>query len=222
MQPYECTEGSTVYLIGNNRKGKVLSNTGGEAGNGWPVVLVAWTNGDIQKVTIRSLMSEKEYLKGQETVKSEAQTIGSLIKEKLEEKSQASGVLLGAGDKVYLKPDSTKGIHSLTELDSGEVLAGVPGKDGMLLVEWRGGRIEKLMANRLMGEEEATQLCESLEEEFDKVEEAVSKKLAKAAALVREANALAEGSGLDLYEMNDGGLLDAMENAGWRTSSMSC
>jgi hypothetical protein len=221
MVPHECKEGMTVYLLGTDRKGKVLVNNGGEAPNGWPMAMVEWSDGTMQKVTIRSLQSEANYL-ASKPAPSPPQTIGSLIKEKLEDKTLTGMPVFVAGDKVYLRPVPPNTVRSLTELDSGEVLAGVPGKSGMFLVEWKGGRIEKLMAERLMGEVEAQQLSQSLEEEFDKVEEAVLKKMTKAAALIREANALAEKAGLELYELNDGGLLDAMENAGWRTSSMSC
>lgn len=174
--------------------------------------MVEWSDGQMQKVTIRSLVSEADYLA--KNPPKPAQTVASLIKEKLEEKEQMSDGAFAIGEKIYLRPEHSI-VRSMESLDQGEVMAEVKGHPGMFLVEWKGGRIEKLMASLLMGEEEAEQLCAGLAEAFDKVEEAVVKKLAKAAALVREANALATKAGLELINLDDGGLVSAMRDADW-------
>jgi hypothetical protein len=65
-----------------------------------------------------------------------------------------------------------------------------------------------------------------LEKEFKETEKAIKEKMKAAAALVKEANKMAQKAGVrNLAEMQYGAagpLVDAMDNSGWRSSSWGC
>lgn len=65
-----------------------------------------------------------------------------------------------------------------------------------------------------------------LEKEFKEVEKTIKEKMKEAAALVKEANKMAKAAGVrHLADMQYGAcspLVDAMDNAGWRSSSWGC
>lgn len=74
-------------------------------------------------------------------------------------------------------------------------------------------------------EEKVQAKATKLEEEFAAYEKQVVAKMKEAGKLIREANKLAKKAGLDglndMYEAT-GPLYDAMDDAGWRTSSFNC
>ena len=101
----------------------------------------------------------------------------------------------------------------------------------MVIVEWDNGLLEKVNLSSLITEAEGIAQDARIREEQDRleadwaqVESLVTEKLNAAAALINEANALASKAGKELHEMWDSTshLMDAMDDAGWRTSSMSC
>jgi hypothetical protein len=63
-----------------------------------------------------------------------------------------------------------------------------------------------------------------LEKEWAETEKLVKVKMEKAAALIKGAIKIAKKHNLELNELYDGvkPLLDAMEEAGWQTSSLMC
>ena len=65
-----------------------------------------------------------------------------------------------------------------------------------------------------------------LEKEFKEAQKAIKEKIKEAAAIVKEANKMAQKAGArNLAEMQYGAagpLVDAMDNSGWRSSSWGC
>jgi len=97
-------------------------------------------------------------------------------------------------------------------------------KDGdqVVAVEWSDGSLAKVNVNDIQG-------CLSIEEEFKLLQDQVNDKIRAAAQLVREANELADTHGKNLQSVDDydaifdvGPLENAMEEAGWNTSSWYC
>lgn len=96
--------------------------------------------------------------------------------------------------------------------------------DQVIAVEWNDGSLCKVNVNDI-------QVCLSLEEEFRQAQNTVNEKLQEAAKLIKEASSLAGMYGKDLrswdsdgedYLFDQGLLEDAMEDAGWNTSSWHC
>lgn len=97
-------------------------------------------------------------------------------------------------------------------------------KDGdqVVAVEWADGSLAKVNVNDI-------EICLSVEEEFELVKDQVNEKLQRAAELIHEANKLArEGGRSGLVEESYDStfevhlLENAMEQAGWNTSSWYC
>jgi len=95
--------------------------------------------------------------------------------------------------------------------------------EDMIAVEWDEGDLERIHENDLLTEQDM-----KMELEF----KAVNEKLQQAAILLREAAKSAEkfGKSLEEYDYNTDeryfpairDLMRAMDDAGWRTSSMNC
>jgi len=101
----------------------------------------------------------------------------------------------------------------------------------VIIVEWDSGTLQKVTLRSLLTETEGiaqdTRIREEqerLETEWARAETLVTEKLNAAATLIREANDLASGAGKELYEMYESTsrLMGALDDAGWRTSSLSC
>ncbi len=108
-------------------------------------------------------------------------------------------------DKVHGKPD-----HYIVQWDP----------------RWKGDKsaIEEVHSNLLISEAEADVKAAALETEFTALEKMVKDKLNIAAKALDEATKLAAAAGFslsDLHEANSN-LMNAMDNAGWRTSSLHC
>ena len=110
----------------------------------------------------------------------------------------------------------------------GKVLTALDGGD--LLVEWdeqrwgASSKMERLSPSKLMTETEAKYLINKLETEFSELEDKVAEKLDEAAKLIREAGTSATAHGETLHDMYEatGTLIEAMDDAGWNTSSWNC
>lgn len=109
----------------------------------------------------------------------------------------------------------------------GEVV-GHNAKNGKLLVQvelW-GGRTEvkEWDPEETLLETEADAKLAQLEKDFKEVENQVKDKVAAAAALLIEADNIADGKGLNLSEMHNAvsPLMRALRVGGWRTSALHC
>lgn len=91
--------------------------------------------------------------------------------------------------------------------------------------DWMQGYVSKEpYADDLMSEAEANTLWSKLEAEFREVEDRVKSHLEVAAQAINDADKLATGANLNLNDMWKARalLFDAMDNAGWSTSSLNC
>ena len=113
-------------------------------------------------------------------------------------------------------------------LKRGKVLSVEP--NGKLLVEWdelgwrQTSKIERVDESGLVTEAEAEAAHNKLEAEFEALSDKVQEKLEEAAKLIREAGKIASDGGEslhDMYEVTEP-LINAMDFAGWNTSSWSC
>ncbi len=99
---------------------------------------------------------------------------------------------------------------------------------GKITVKWDGsyGRTETLEAKDLMTEEAGKARYSELEAEFSVIEKQVAEKVKEIAVAIREADALSRKVGKPLaqmgYEIIYRNLYDAMDDAGWNTSSFGC
>lgn len=221
MNLNEAKAGAVVYLRGPNlRKGKVMG-AGSQDSQGRDIIIVEWDDRQIQKVTMRSLMTEAEYQASVTPPPPPPQpTIGQVIKQKLEEK--VSGFESGArvSTKPSLDGDGTAGGRP------GTVIGPVPKSPGMVMVEWDypAGEITKVSVTTLMTEAEAEAAKAKLEDDFEALQDQLRDKLQQAADLINEAQKEAQAHGHSLVDMYDATspLMDALDEAGWRTSSLGC
>lgn len=99
---------------------------------------------------------------------------------------------------------------------------------GKITVKWDGayGRSEVLEAKDLMTEEAGKARYSELEAEFAVIEKQIAAKVKEVAKGIREADKLARKTGRPLsqmgYDIIYRDLYDAMDSAGWRTSSFGC
>lgn len=99
---------------------------------------------------------------------------------------------------------------------------------GKITVKWDGRYrdTEVLEAKDLITEEEGKTRWNQLESEFHAIEAQVAEKIKVVAQGIREANELAKKTGRPLadmgYDIIYHTLYDAMDEAGWRTSSFGC
>jgi hypothetical protein len=106
----------------------------------------------------------------------------------------------------------------------GEVTA--VGEDGKISCKWDDSwhKPSTHNADDLITEAEADKILAKLEKEFEKWAAPIRKKMEQAAKLLSEAGELASAQGKDLSELHEivGPLIGAMDDVGWRTSSLSC
>jgi len=99
---------------------------------------------------------------------------------------------------------------------------------GKITVKWDGRYrdTEVLEAKDLITEAEGKARYSELEAEFHEIERQVAEKVGQVAQGIREANELARKTGRPLAQMSYNiiyrTLYDAMDDAGWRTSSFGC
>ena len=199
--------GMVVYWRGSDRRGVVTSTDYTQN-----VLTVKWDDGVNGIHHVGSLMSEKLYLE-------------QLTERKMKEMAlKPEQAVVGA--VVYKAAKSAP-------LQRGKILAPLDNTHGnnLVVVEWDGGQINKPQLHNLLSEadglKENARLLEEqerLEREFEQVQSECASKLQQAARLVREASTLARSKGQDLQEMSEAtyDLENAMESAGWRTSSWHC
>lgn len=100
--------------------------------------------------------------------------------------------------------------------------------EGKLTCKWDNSWItpnpSKHTASELMAEAEANKILEKLEAEYEVWAGPIRKKIEESAKLLAEAGELAAKKDRDLSEMHEivGPLISAMDDIGWRTSSLSC
>ncbi len=202
--------GTTVYLrdangVATNRRGKITSVSGTD-------VTVKWDDGQNQLMTIRSLISEAQVQKEAHDKK---------LKEMAMKVEDCT-----IGTVVYFVGGASPRKAKIAGVTSKHPTAG-----DVVIVEWDGGGLDKVVIAKLLnevdGKAEQDRLeaeAQKLEEEFEKVQKACKDKLQKAAELINEAAKVAEAHGQDLMDMYEAvrPLERAMDNAGWRTSSWHC
>jgi hypothetical protein len=76
--------------------------------------------------------------------------------------------------------------------------------------------------NRLLTEEDARKEASRLDAEFQDLESEVLAKMVIAGQAITEAQKLAKQLGVELAMLDISPLIDAMNQAGWRTSSLDC
>lgn len=101
-------------------------------------------------------------------------------------------------------------------------------ESGKLLIKWddawRNKEHTEAMPDELISEVEANKILAKLEVEYEVWASPIRKKVEESAKLLAEAGKLAAKQKRDLAEMHDlvAPLLGAMDEMGWRTSSLSC
>ena len=101
-------------------------------------------------------------------------------------------------------------------------------KSGKCLVKWdkgwEKGNTAGVEPDDLVSEEEAEKILDTLEKEYDAWANPIKNKMKQAAKLLQEADELAAKQDKNLTDMHNIviPLLEAMENLGWSTSSLSC
>lgn len=200
-------QGDTVYLVTTHRKGTVKSPPNPFTDN---MVAVQWEDGTNQLVTRRSLISEREMqeINNQKrledmSIKKEECVVGKVVYQAAKDPPLARGKIVGPANENNL---------AIVEWDNGSITK----KDIKHLLNEADGLAEN---KRLQDEKDR------LEHEFEITKEAIAEKLAAAAKLINEAANIAANkdvSILDSMYEETRELEDAMENAGWRTSSWHC
>lgn len=199
--------GMIVYKRGTDRRGVVTSTDYTQN-----ILTVRWDDGGNGLHHVGDLMSEKLYLE-------------QLTEQRTKQMAlKPNQIVIGA--VVYKAAKSAP-------LQRGKILAGLDNTHGnnIIVVEWDDGHINKPQINGLLSEADGLaenkrllEEQERLEREFEQVQSECASKLQAAARLVREAATLARSKGQDLQEMSEAtyDLENAMEAAGWRTSSWHC
>jgi hypothetical protein len=199
--------GMVVYKRGTERRGVVTSTDYSQN-----ILTVRWDDGGNGLHHVGDLMSEKLYLEQvteqrmkQMALKQEQAVVGAVVYQASKQAPLKCGKIVGPFD-------NSQG-------------------NKLVIVEWNDGHLNKMQLNTLLSE--ADGLAENkrlldeqerLEHEFEQVQSECATKLQQAARLVREASTLARSKGQDLQEMSEAtyDLENAMESAGWRTSSWHC
>lgn len=90
--------------------------------------------------------------------------------------------------------------------------------------KWHNEKPVKLSPDALISEEEANQIRSKLEAEYEVWAGPIREKMQQAGQLLAEAGELAAKQKKDLAEMHEiiSPLLEAMDDLGWSTSSLSC
>lgn len=89
---------------------------------------------------------------------------------------------------------------------------------------WWNAEPKAIQPEDVISEEEADKILSKLEKEYEVWAAPIRKKMESAAKLLREAGELADKQDKNLSEMHEivGPLISAMDQIGWRTSSLSC
>lgn len=134
------------------------------------------------------------------------------------------------GQRVVWTERSDLTTHNEDE-DGGDVTRGVVksiSDDGIYSVKLDGGYHKpnpvKLSADKLITEVEADEILSKLEAEFEAWAGPIREKLKQAGEFLKEADKVANEHGRELHQMWDiiDPLTSAMEDIGWRTSSLTC
>ena len=133
------------------------------------------------------------------------------------------------GDRVLLLERSDLETHNEYEDDDtcrGEVLS--ISEEGKFKCKWDQvwgqPNPSDHTAEELISEKEADKILSKLEKEYEAWASPIRKKMEEAAKLLEQAGKMADKQGRELAEMHEvvGPLISAMDNLGWRTSSLSC
>jgi hypothetical protein len=114
--------------------------------------------------------------------------------------------------------------------EKGEIINDAVKYETTMVVEWDSGYISREYVSELITETEGLARDaqfqdekEQYEAKFNAVRAEISSKMDAAAALIKDAHTLARGADRKLSElMESNDFIDAMGEAGWRTSSLSC
>lgn len=132
------------------------------------------------------------------------------------------------GQRVVLVSGSNLETHNEYEDDCTRGVVKSIDENGKVLVRWDGSYRKpnpgKHNADELITEVAADEILSKLEAEFEAWAGPIREKLEQAGALLKEAGELADKHGRDLTEMWDltSPLTSAMDEVGWRTSSLTC
>ena len=132
------------------------------------------------------------------------------------------------GQRVVLVSGSNLETHNEYEDDCTRGVVKSIDENGKVLVRWDGSYRKhnpgKHNADELITEVAADEILSKLEAEFEAWAGPIREKLEQAGALLKEADELADKHGRDLTEMWDltSPLTSAMDEVGWRTSSLTC
>lgn len=136
------------------------------------------------------------------------------------------------GQRVVLLSGSDLETHNEYEDDCTRGVVKSIDEDGKVLVKWddsyrnrnRNRKTDKHNADELITEVVADEILSKLEAEFEAWAGPIREKLKQAGALLKEADELADKHGRDLTQMCKltGPLTSAMDEVGWRTSSLTC
>lgn len=99
--------------------------------------------------------------------------------------------------------------------------------NGRVMVKWDSKYMDSSKSvdpNRLMFESDLQAKYSELERAFRKVESEVAVKMKEASQMILDAQKIAKAAGFDLQELHDATshLENAMDSAGWQTSSWHC
>ncbi len=99
--------------------------------------------------------------------------------------------------------------------------------DGRIMVKWDDKYLDSsksVSPNKLMFESDLRSKYSELEQAFHKVESEVAEKMKEASQIILDAQKIAKAAGLDLQELHGATsfLENAMDSAGWQTSSWHC
>lgn len=128
------------------------------------------------------------------------------------------------GDKVVQTSDVSRYFHE--SYATGKVISVEANSCVVEFNRWGGSHVEikRIPIENLMSLADAQVKKSELETDFNEVEAAVSVKLNEAAKLIKEASETAGEKDLSLPELSSAtsALMDALDSAGWATSSLSC
>lgn len=132
------------------------------------------------------------------------------------------------GQRVVLVSGSNLDSHNEYGDDVTRGLIKSIDEEGKILIKWDNSynntNNRKRKASELMLEVDANAILSKLEADFEVWAGPIREKMKQAGALLKEAGKLADKQGRDLTQMWEltGPLTSAMDEVGWRTSSLSC
>lgn len=130
------------------------------------------------------------------------------------------------GDRVVLVARSNLKEWNEYEDDTTRGVVTAISEDGKVSCKWDDSWVPpgNYNADELITEAKADKILATLEKEFEKWAGPIRKKIELAAKYLAEAGELANKQNKDLSQMHEivGPLIGAMDDLGWRTSSLSC